>query len=135
MEKNSETILLCVLEILEHIKCVENNVLELSKKSMLNINSFIAESNIEINESIVESLQYQDIITQQLSATIDAIESIDKSIKIYLHNLRQDSDIFSDSLEKLQKRLNQSLQNAKDKKNAFSGGAFNEDNEESVEFF
>ena len=132
---NTEKILTSMLEILKHIKEVEGDVVELSKDSMMNISNFLSKSNIELDGKVIEALQHQDIISQQLSATTEAIDSVEKNINVYLHALREDTGIISNGLDKLHNKLSKSLDEAKSKKSAFSGKSLDSSAQEEIEFF
>ena len=132
---NTEKILTSMLEILKHIKEVEADVVELSKDSMMNISNFLSNSNIELDGKVIEALQHQDIISQQLSATTEAIDSVEKNINVYLHALREDTGIISNGLDKLHNKLSKSLDEARSKKSAFSGKSLDSSAQEEIEFF
>lgn len=132
---NTEKILTSILEILRHIKEVQGDVIGLSKDSMMSVSNFLSEKNIELDESVIEALQHQDIISQQLSATVEAIDSVEKNITIYMHALKEDTGMISDGLEKLHSKLSKSLNEAKSKKDSFSGKALNDDAQDEIEFF
>lgn len=121
-------------DVLEHIKEVESDVLSMSKESMLSISKLLEERGVEIDEEFLKALQTQDIISQQLSATVDAIDSIKKSLDIYKRSLQEDTGMVSKHISKLDIKLKKSLDEAKAKKSAFSGNRLN-DEEEEIEFF
>jgi len=122
--------------LLEHIKDVQNDVVGLSNDSLLKMSSYIEKNKLEVDEDILTALQYQDIITQQLNATTEAIESMRSSMKIFLHAYEQDESIVKDSIIKLQDKLNITLEEAKDKKNRFSGKIAQDDvQSDEIEFF
>ena len=127
-------ILHSVDELLEHIKTVQEDVIKLSHDSLMNITRYIENNKLSADEDIATALQYQDIITQQLSATIEAIESMRSSIDIFSHAYKSDEDLATKSIAKLQEKLNITLQEAKEKKERFSGrtdaGA-----DDEIEFF
>ena len=115
-------------KLLEHIKEVQLDVISLSNDSLLKMSNFIEENNIEVDENILTALQYQDIITQQLTATIKAIDSVKVDIKRFSHTY--------DSDENLQKKLNTTLADAKEKKDRFSGKTTQNDvDTDEIEFF
>jgi len=122
--------------LLEHIKEVQENVIGLSSDSLLKMSSYIEKNQLEIDDDMSTALQFQDIITQQLSATIEAIDSMRTSINIFSHAYEEDENMVKDSISKLQDKLNSTLEDAKDKKNRFSGKTAqdNADNDE-IEFF
>lgn len=121
-------------ELLTHIKDVEEETIQLSQDSMMMLSTFIESNNIELDENAAKALQYQDIISQQLSATIDAIQSVQKSINMFENAYKSDEKVASDSMSKLNIKLNTALSKARDKKDAFSGNLHHKD-EEEIEFF
>lgn len=127
-------ILSSVNTLLSHIREVETNVIELSRESMLILCKAIEKNGIKLDEESVKALQYQDIISQQLNATIEAIESVQKSINIFESAHQSDEQIMNDSLSKLQTKLNGAIVTAKDRAEAFSGNV-HKDDEDSIEFF
>lgn len=123
-------------ELLAHIKDVENDTIKLSGDSSIKIASFIEKNKLEVDDDVAEALQYQDIISQQLSATIEAIESVQKSISLFEHSAKNDEVIAIESIGKLQKKLNDSLSKARDKREAFSGKVLAENEvDDGIEFF
>ena len=123
-----------VNELLSHIKEVEQDTIKLSQDSMIILSQFIEKNGIELDEDAARALQYQDIISQQLSATIDAIGSVQKSIDIFENAYKSDEKIASDSLSKLHVKLNNALSLAQNKREAFSGNLDKKD-EDEIEFF
>ena len=113
--------------LLEHIEEVQKDVINLSGESLLKMSTYIEKHEIDVDDDISTALQYQDIITQQLNASIEAIESIKNSMQSFEAN--NDSQI-------LQEKLNNILQDAKDKKSRFSGKTAEHDaSTETIEFF
>ena len=103
-------------DLLEHIKEIQEDVIGLSNESLLKMSAYIEKNNLEVDDDILTALQYQDIITQQLSATIEAINSMRGSMNRFSHAYEQDESLVQDSMSKLQEKLNVTLQEAKDKK-------------------
>jgi len=129
-------ILNSVDSLLEHIKDVQHNVIEFSSDSLLKMSDYIEKNNLEVDDNLLSALQYQDIITQQLNATNDTIDSMRSNLNIFIHAYEQDENIVKDSMIKLQDKLNITLQEAKDKQNRFSGKtAQNDEQNEEIEFF
>ena len=130
------TVLNSVDSLLNHIKMVQEDVIELSNDSLLKMSHYIENNKLEVDDDIATALQYQDIITQQLSATIDAIDSVKSSISIFSHAYENDENLVKDSMSKLQEKLNTAITQAQEKKNRFSGKTAhdNEQNDE-IEFF
>ncbi len=131
----TEDILTSIVEILKHIEGVQKDVLELSERSALSVHHYLEANNLIPDEKIVEGFQYQDIITQQLSAVSEAIGMIEANINVYLHAVRHDQNTLGASIEKLSFKLTKSLQTAKEKQEAFSGNSINPHHGEAIEFF
>jgi hypothetical protein len=112
-------------QILEHIKSVEQDSISLSKDSLIKVSSFLEKNSIEIDDDVAQALQYQDIISQRLGATIEAIENMQE-------NLRRFGD--DQNLDSLQIRLEEILKRAKDTDEAFSGNV-NHSSDSEIEFF
>ncbi len=123
-----------VNELLSHIKEVELDTIQMSKDSIMMLSEFIEKNNIDLDESALQALQYQDIISQQLSATIDAIDSVQNSIAIFENAYASDEKTANDSLDKMCSKLSAAVTIAKEKRDAFSG-KLGHSNEEEIEFF
>jgi len=119
---NNKEILEAIQGSLEHIKGVQSDITKLNHDSMTLLNEAIFEADIEISENGFVALQHQDILTQQLNATSELIEMIDKHIN-------------ESSNDDLAKNIASSLEVAKAKKDAFSGNAFEQKHEDLVELF
>ncbi|EDZ61216.1 hypothetical protein SMGD1_0380 [Sulfurimonas gotlandica GD1] len=122
-------------ELLSHIKRVEEETIQMSQDSMLMLSAFIEKNSIELDESAAKGLQYQDIISQQLSATIEAIDSVQIAIDVFENAYDSDEKIASESIEKLHVKLSKTLQIAQDRRDAFSGKLGHEDETDEIEFF
>jgi len=122
-------------DLLSHIKDVQLDVIELSNESLLKMSTFMENNKLEIDEDISTALQYQDIITQQLNATIEAIESMKKSIDVFSHAFKSDEGLAEQSIVKLQEKLTATLTEAKEKKSRFSGKHAAEHADDEIEFF
>ena len=123
-----------IKELLEHIKEVQVDTIQLSKDSTMMLSKFIEERNVELDENAATSLQFQDIISQQLSATIEAITSVQQSIEIFENAYHSDEKIVSGSMDKLHEKLKITLEEARSKRDAFSGKLRHKD-EDEIEFF
>ena len=122
-------------KLLSHIQEVQLDVIELSGESLLKMSGFMQKNGLEIDDDISTALQYQDIITQQLTATIEAIESMKKSIEMFSHAYKSDEGLAQQSIVKLQEKLQATLQDAKDKKSRFSGKFDAAHADDAIEFF
>ncbi len=123
-----------VNELLKHIKSVESDTIELSKKATLKLATFIEKSGCTLDDDAAEALQYQDIISQQLSATIDAIECVEQSIQRFEYAYSEDESLAIESMAKLQEKLSSAISIAQDKRDSFSGKT-KHDNEDEILFF
>ncbi len=121
--------------LLKHIKDVQLDVIELSNESLMKMSAFMERNELEVDDDISTALQYQDIITQQLNATIEAIESMSKSIELFSHAFKSDEGLAQQSIVKLQEKLEATLEEAKEKKSRFSGKCSQEHAEDEIEFF
>lgn len=130
----SMTMLTSINELLTHIKEVEEDTIRLSRESMLILGNFIEKQGVALDEESAQALQYQDIIAQQLSATIEAIESVQQSITIFENAFASDEKLASDSMQKLHNKLGKSLSHAKERRAAFLG-RLGDESEEEIEFF
>jgi hypothetical protein len=124
-----------MIDILKHIEHVQKDVMELSERSVVAFHGFLEENALQPDEKVVEVFQYQDIITQQLSAVSEAIVSIESNINVYLHAVTHDQTMLGESIEKLSSRLMKSLQTAQEKQEAFSGNSINSHHSKEIEFF
>ena len=122
-------------DLLLHIKEVQLDVIELSEDSLLKMSHYIEKNSLEVDEEITMALQYQDIITQQLNATVEAIQSMKKSIEVFAHADNSSEKLAQNSALELQEKLSTILQEAKDKKSRFSGKITESSSHEEIEFF
>jgi len=122
-------------ELLEHIKEVEQDTINLSKEAQMKLSTFIEKKNIELDDDAAEALQYQDIVSQQLSATIEAIELVQQNLQMFSHTFKTDEKIADDSIVKLRAKMNTVLDEARAKKEAFSGHLKSQTDESDIEFF
>lgn len=122
-------------ELLTHIQGVQADVIDLSAESFMKMGSVIEKNGIEIDEDLAAALQYQDIITQQLNATREAIDSMKNSIEVFSHAYKNDAGFAEESLVKLREKLNVTLEDARDKKSRFSGKIAEDNIDDEIEFF
>lgn len=122
-------------DLLEHIKQVELDSISLSKEAQMKLANFMEKNGCVLDDDAVEAMQYQDIVSQQLSATIEAIDMVQKNLQIYAHNFVEDEKIADSSIAILRKKLDDVLEKARAKKDAFSGHIKSNDDEHEIEFF
>lgn len=121
-------------ELLDHIKSVQAETMEMSKDAQMRIASFLEKNQLQPDDETLEAMQYQDIISQQLSATIEAIENVQQHLQYMDHAMREDDAIATKSIQKMQEKLNVALERAKAKHSGF-GGKMHHSEEDGVEFF
>jgi len=121
--------------LLEHIKTVERETIVLTQEAQLRIVRFIEKNKMQVDDETLEAMQYQDIIAQQLSATIEAIESAQEHMQYFIHAFAHDDQTAAQSIEKMQGKLTNALEKAKEKHSAFSGKVNREDDDDGIEFF
>lgn len=122
-------------DLLHHLKDVQQDVVNLSSDSLLKMSSYIEKNGLEIDDELASALQYQDIITQQLNASIEAIEQVQSSIELFMHTYKSDESMMTQSMRKLQEKLEYSLAEAKEKKQRFAGKSIQDTNDDGIEFF
>ncbi|MDD2828702.1 MAG: hypothetical protein PHW18_03930 [Sulfuricurvum sp.] len=116
-------------EALEHIKSVESETIELTRIAELSIVRYIEKNGLTLDDETLEAMQYQDIVSQQLHATIEMIENIQNLIR----TLRENEGSGLECLSAIEEELSSVLQQAREKHSAFSGKF--EHHDDGVEFF
>jgi len=112
-----------LIALLRHTQSVQDDVIKLSSESTMIFTNIVQNSNISVDDTYIEAVQYQDIISQQLSATIDAINSTIKT-------LQNDND-----LEVVGNNIAECISVAKVKKEAFSGKLLDNAQQDEIDFF
>lgn len=120
--------------LLEHIKAVESETIDLTKEAQLRMVRLIEKNGITPDDETLEAMQYQDIIAQQLGATMEAIESVQAHVQYFLHALNQDDTIACESMNKMESKLTMALDKAREKRAAF-GGKLHHEADNGIEFF
>lgn len=121
--------------LLEHVKTVERETIALTQEAQLRFVRYLEKNGLTLDDETLEAMQYQDIIAQQLSATIEAIESAQEHMHYFIHAFGEDDAIAAKSIEKMHVKLNTALDKAKDKYSAFSGKVNSQDDDDGIEFF
>jgi hypothetical protein len=121
--------------LLTHIRDIEMQSIEMSKASYLMFNGILHNHDITLNDEELEIMQYQDIVSQQLNATAEAIDAARKSIDFHKNSVQRGKhEIIAHSVEKLNQRLEIITKQAKKKHEAFAGN-FHDNHDEEIEFF
>ncbi len=120
-------------ELLEHIKTVETETIELTRVAQVQVAAFIESKDLVLDDDTLEVMQYQDIISQQLSATIEAIESVQSGISEFEHSLTK--EVSTQTLDAMSERLRRVIEHAKERYSAFSGKTADGSDDDGIEFF
>lgn len=120
--------------LLEHIKSVEGETIKLTKEAQLRMIRFIEKQGLVLDDETLEAMQYQDIIAQQLGATIEAIEHVQTHLEYFTRAFNEDDSLAVESLEKMQEKLTSALDQAREKHSAF-GGKIQHQDDDGIEFF
>jgi hypothetical protein len=122
-----------IVDVLEHIQIVETDVKDQTRERTLELSKFLESRGVEPTKDILTGIQYQDILSQQLTATSEAMDEICKTIKRYQHAIDKDNEMLEDSFKKLDKKLQVSLDDAKEKRERFNGKIGRNAGDESLE--
>lgn len=120
--------------LLGHVVEVETEMIELSGESHRRISEWINHSGAAVSDEVLEAMQYQDILSQQLSATIEAVESIRAHMGELLECSTQNSLDVVNIIETIDAKLVEVLEKAEQKRKAF-GGKIHQDVDDGIEFF
>ncbi len=118
-------------DLLEHIKQVESETMALSRDAQLRLTAFIDAAQLVPDDATLEAMQYQDIVSQQLGATVETIESIQASLRECGGEIACCDDTRLGSCEA---ELAAALARAQEKRLAF-GGKMHHDEDAGIEFF
>jgi predicted adenine nucleotide alpha hydrolase (AANH) superfamily ATPase len=118
-------------QLLDHVKMVETEAMELSKDSQMRITAFIEKHNLHPDDETLEAMQYQDIISQQLSATVEAIEGMQEYLDHFNVALKTEDE---KGVEAAVEKLEHALARAKEKHSGF-GGKMHHGDDDGIEFF
>ncbi len=132
-----EDILVSVLEIIAHIKNVQQDISNLSAQSSSALLEYIKQKG-ELTPEVADGMQLQDIVSQQINSVIDAIDAIESSIAMHLRAVREDNMILHNSFSKLHARLISSFEEAKKRQESLIGRTKHKSGEqqkEDIEFF
>lgn len=121
--------------LLDHVKTVERETIGLTQEAQLRFVRFLEKNGLTADDKTLEAMQYQDIIAQQLGATIEAIESAQEHMQYFIHAFSEDDALAAHSIEKMQGKLTDALERAKEKYCAFSGKVHRENDDDGIEFF
>ncbi len=109
-----------LIDILEHIKDVQTDMITLSEKSASIFFDHFEQQGLEFTDDVTKALQYQDIFSQQLSVIAHAVTTVADKLKLCQNPL----DVHDHSLlENLRTELDTLLDDARHKKVAYMGDA------------
>ena len=118
-------------DLLEHIKQVESETMTLSRDAQLRLTAFIDAAQLQLDDATLEAMQYQDIVSQQLGATVETIESIQASLRECGGEIACRDDAQRESCAA---QLAAALALAQEKRLAF-GGKMHHGEDAGIEFF
>ncbi len=99
-------------EIFGHIRSVQEEISKLNLDAMEQINDFVFENGLEVDDATFVALQHQDILRQQLGAVSELAQAMQKHL---------DTQV---DFEMLESKFAAALEIAKAKKEAYRGNAF-----------
>lgn len=108
-------------ELLEHIMIVEQETISLTKESQLKMVHFMEENSIVPDDETLEAMQYQDIVSQQLQATIDAILTAKEQLNGYIELNKRIDKSAVESIGTIEMNLKSAIEQAREKREAFGG--------------
>jgi len=130
-----EKLFVSIDELLDHISTVEQDVGQFTFDAFIAMNRYLQENNLQVDENLAMALQSQDIISQQLSATMDAIQSCKEGIAAFEAYLTTDIEKVKSDLDAITEKFSSATAKAKERREAYLGNMHNEDSDDEVEFF
>lgn len=118
--------------LLKHLIEVESEMITLSGRAYGAIAGWIRETKLEASDEVLEAMQYQDILSQQLGATIEALEDIRELLSIESDGGDENS-LRMQKIRLMDAKLVDILATAQQKRAAFSGKSDSDD--DGIEFF
>lgn len=117
--------------LLEHIKQVESETMVLSREAQAQFNVLIEKAQVTPDDATLEAMQSQDIVSQQLSATVEAIASATACLHECAGIMEcRDTAV----LMRCEEALEAALETARQKHLAFAGKTHGDD-DAGIEFF
>jgi hypothetical protein len=121
---NSNTVIEPVIDILNHIKGVQSDMITLSERASTTFYDLFEQNDIPMTTEVVVAFQYQDIFSQQLGAVVHAVTKITEQLSCYMENTKEEEQL-DQQLGELRANLNDLLDEARSRKVAFMGDALN----------
>lgn len=131
----NEHMLGLIVGLLKHIENVQKDVMEMTEKSAVSFHDMMIKNNLAPDKESLDALQFQDIITQQLNAIGETVRAIEKSITVHIHAIKGDKATLEKSIKKLSTSLEESVNKAKEQREAFKGNSMGKKQEDVIEFF
>lgn len=119
--------------LLAHLIDVESEMITLSANAHRTVAGWIQDEKLQVSDEVLEAMQYQDILSQQLGATIEAIESIRELLSQSVDTEIQEGTVTIEKIGQMDAKLVSVLEKAQQKRAAFSGRSAQDD--EAIEFF
>jgi len=130
-----ENLFVSVDELLEHIGTVEEDVGSFTYDAFIAVQKYISDNNLVVDDELAIALQSQDVIAQQLNATMDAIKSCRDGISDFEAYLTTDVEKAKKDLDDITSKFQDAIAKAKDRRSAYLGRMHNQDDDDEVEFF
>ncbi len=120
--------------LLGHVIDVENEMIDLSSRAHQKICTWVGETGQAPSDEVLEALQYQDILSQQLGATIEAIDSLRTHLDAIVGGSSAEGEALSEAIKAVDAKLIEILEKAEAKRSAFRGKE-NAEADDGIEFF
>jgi len=130
-----ENLFVSVDELLGHISTVEEDVGSFTYDAFMAVQKYISDNNLVVDDELTMALQSQDVIAQQLSATMDAIKSCREGISDFEAYLTTDVEKAKKDLDAITSKFQDAITKAKDRRSAYLGRMHSQDDGDEVEFF
>jgi len=122
-------------ELLNHISVVEQDVGVFTYDAFMAMQKYIKDNNLIVDDELALALQSQDVIAQQLSATLDAINGFRDGIEHFEAYLSTDVEKVKHDIDAITKKFDDTTAKAREKREAYLGRMHNQDKDDEVEFF
>jgi len=122
-------------ELLNHISVVEQDVGTFTYDAFMVVQKYISDNNLEVSDELALALQSQDVIAQQLSATMDAINGFRDGISHFEAYLATDIEKVKHDIDEITKKFDDATAKAVERREAYMGRMQNKNEDDEVEFF
>lgn len=120
--------------LLAHVMEVESEMIDLSGRAHRKISQWIGETGAQPSDEVLEALQYQDILSQQLSATVEAIATLRSQMERMADLPLREEPELEEKVAVADVKLQEALETALSKHSAYRGRA-DAETDDGIEFF